>query len=302
MEDMEELSIKQQLNYRLTIKLSFMKKQFYLLIPILLLMLSNQAHAQEPTPISTYEHFDLKYNEGLLSNYNAGEELVDKTFCENAAVEITVVQQGNVPYQSYKWYHIDGSGSEVDLNNDQNSFSFTNVNTHYSPGYHLFRVYAYSEEGLQGCFEVTEMAVYILPALPQEDIVDFNYCETDASPVNADDDPNSFGQGQIELDGTVNQGNFPDQYVFNYQWVKKNVATQDVVEIADATNETYIVGSAANDDHTEVGVWEYSTVVSYVVNGGDCEQTLVIAEITVTPAPEKPEINIDGGHSRVSNN
>jgi hypothetical protein len=274
-----------------------MKKQVYLLIPILMLLVAGQAIAQtEQVHITTYENFDGKYNEEYLSNYNPGEERVNNTFCEGSDIELNVVQQGEVEYKSFTWFHINGNRDESNLNNDANTLSFTADNTNYGVGYHLFRVYAYSEENQQGCFEVTEMAVYVLPQVVQEEEDNFEYCATDAPPVDEAGDANSFGQGQIVLDGTVNQANFPDTYEFNYQWVKVNVETEDIETIEGATGSTYVVGSG--DTHTEVGEWEYRTVISYVVNGGECEQSLLIANITVTPAPEKPVINVTGGHSR----
>ncbi|KEO75535.1 hypothetical protein [Anditalea andensis] len=269
-----------------------MKKQIYL-IPILFLAFVGHMMAQT-TPIATYAHFDEVYSDPDL--------LVQMTFCETTEIELTVDESQNIgaPFMSFEWFLLNADGTEpnesIQAGDGDLGRNLNYVSTR--TGYQIYRVYGYSVEGQTGCYEMTDIAVYVLPTIPLEpQDVEETYCTTDATPIVADGTTNSLGLGAIILNAEVDQTPFPDTYALNYVW-SKSFDGGPSVDLDQATEETYIIGSATNDDHTEVGTHTYSVRISYVVNDGGCEVSETMAVITVTPAPEKPVINVTGGHSR----
>jgi len=269
-----------------------MKKQFYLLIPILLLMLTNLENVQAQNPIiTTYVDFDTKYT---------GEQ-VQMTFCETTDIELSVNENQNngVPYESFSWYYLgqEASGTETPIGADSPTFT----SNEYAPGYHIFRVYGYTVENQIGCYEFTDIAVYVLPNIPltPQGVIE-QYCETDLPPIIVGDPNNSLGLGAIVLDATVDQTAFPDIYALNYQW-SKSINDGASTPIGGATSDTYIVGSATDDNYATVGVHTYSVQITYAVNENGCPVEEVMAVLTVTPKPDKPVINVGGGHGRPTN-
>ncbi|WP_143960824.1 hypothetical protein [Litoribacter populi] len=239
-----------------------MKKQFYLFIGIVAMLVNANAFGQ--TPISTYEDFDAKYS----------EIIVDGTFCFGDNVSLEVEQDES--HDRYEWYYVEGNSQT--LLPDENTSTYTGS---YGPGYHIFRVLAFTDAG---CFEEEEIGVYVLPEISVDRMDDEEYCVNDLPPTDG-------SEGSIELLAEIDQSGFDDEFELFYQWKKNGEA------ISGATNSTYIVGSI--DDETEIGVFEYSVDISFAVNDGGCLKNHSIAQITVTPAPEKPEIQIGTtGHTR----
>ena len=256
-----------------------------------------QAQTGGQIHITDYPDFDTKYFEPNVTLFNAGtdEDLVQATFCSDQTVVLDATEFGTgAVYGSYKWFLVDETtGVGTDLNVDAQILNYTSL----EPGYHLFRVEGYSETNFQGCYKVTEIAVYVLPEIVLTEPGDiYEYCETDAPPTVAGDPANSFGQGVITLNAdTIDSSTLPDTYEYRYQWYKTNAAGTQY-PITGATSSTYDVGSM--DTHTNLGVWNYNVAISYEVNDGGCQEDFLMATITVTAAPEKPVIEISGGHLR----
>lgn len=256
-----------------------------------------QAQTGGQVHISEYPDFDGKYVEPNVTLYNtgSGEDLVQATFCHDQTITLDATEFGTGEvYASYKWFLIDEeTGAETDLNVDDQILNYSST----EPGYHLFRVEGYSETEQRGCYEITEVAVYVLPEVTLTEPGDtYEYCETDAPPTQSGDPANSFGQGVITLDADIiDDSAFPDTYEYRYQWYKTN-ADGTEFSISGATSSTYDVGSM--DTHTNLGEWNYHVSISYEVNDGGCEEDFLMATITVTEAPEKPVIEISGGHLR----
>jgi hypothetical protein len=244
-----------------------MKKQVYLLIPILMLLVAGPAIAQtNQDPIRVYEDFDQKYS----------TVLVDGTFCAEEEISLQVTQDES--HERYEWFYVEGN--EATSLEGETSATLNLTSGAYAPGYHLFRVLAFTSAG---CFEEEEIAVYVLPELTVDSMEGVEYCVNDLPPTDG-------SEGSIELFAEVDQTSFEDEFELIYQWKK------DGNPISGATNSTYIVGS--QDDGSEIGTFIYSVDISFAVNDGGCIEEHTIAEITVTPAPEKPVINVTGGHSR----
>lgn len=273
-----------------------MNKQFYLLIPILLLMVANQVHAQaQTTNIATYGDFDAKYT----------TDFIQMTFCETVPINLTVDETENsgAAFLSFKWVLLESDGSEpnspIQIGNGD-----AGRNLNYESlraGYHIFRVYGYSVQDQMGCYEMTDIAVYVLPNIPltPQEITE-QYCESDLPPIVADGAVNSLQLGAIVLDATIDQSAFPDTYALNYQW-SKSIGGGASTPIGGATSATYIVGSATEDDHATVGTHTYTVKISYAVNDNGCPAEEIMAVITVTAKPDKPVINVGGGHGRPTN-
>lgn len=260
--------------------------------------ISAQAQTGGQVHITDYPDFDGKYIEPNVEIYNidTDEELVQATFCSDQTISLdaTEMTTGTV-YGSYKWFLVDEiTGDTTNLNNNNQLLDYTSQ----EPGYHLFRVEGYSEADFKGCYEITEIAVYVLPEIVlTEPTETYEYCQTDAPPTNATDPANSFGIGLITLNADIiDESTLPDTYEYRYQWLKINTANGARYPISGATAATYDVGSM--DTHTNLGTWQYVVEITYEVNDGGCAQEFVMTTITVTEAPDKPVIEITGGHAR----
>lgn len=282
-----------------------MKTKFYLLIPVLSLAIGfAQAQVSFPTAavnnINSYSSFDMA---GYGNNTDDQEGLVKAVFCYEGNISLNAVQtDGGEQYASYAWYLLDKAGNEP-----ENAVQIANGNegqqlnyAHQRSGYHRFRVYGYNKENQEGCFEITEIAIYVMPQIEieayQATIVELCQNEYDAL--------QNYADGAIVLDATLLTIN--DREVFNddrfektYEWFITNGGTESVLQ--SGLSASYTIGTGPDDlsfaaGNLSTGTFQYGLRVYYSFEEeAICNSSEVMMyTLTITPAPSKPTIRIEG--------
>lgn len=292
-----------------------MKQQLQLIIGLfcILMMVGAGAHAQLPAnytfpgapikPISSYSALD----EGGYGNAETDPEgQVQAVFCYNGTISLDATQSdGGATYASYKWFLLDKEGNEstnpVRIGNgtDGQKFDYEHKRT----GYHRFRVYGYNGEDGEGCFEITDIAVYVFPPID----IDENYTsEEDEFCENEVGKLDFYHKGGLILD--VADFNIDsreafnnDEFLLQYEWYIIKDGTRYTLK--SGADSTYTVGDNSNNidlsyvlGEIVAGTYQYGVRAYYVFEGGEICETLdtPMFDLVISVAPSKPSIIIGG--------
>lgn len=282
-----------------------MKTKFYLLIPVLYLIVG-LASAQVSFPasavkdINTYNSFDMA---GYGNSTDDPEGLVKAVFCYEGAISLKASQiQGDEQYVSYAWYLLDKTGNEpgqaVHIGNG-NEGQLLNYK-HLRSGYHRFRVYGYNRVDQAGCFEVTEIAIYVLPQreITEYQSITMELCENEVGAFQ------KYAVGEIVLDADMlniknNEDFNNDTFENTFEWFL--VRGGEEILLQSGLSASYSLGSSSNDlpyamGNMSPGNFQYGIRVYYSFEGeAICSAvSILMYNLIITPAPSKPIIKIEG--------
>ena len=292
-----------------------MKKQLQLFSGILciLMMISAKSQAQLPaeytfptgsiTPISSYNDMDQG---GYGNPENDPEGLVQAVFCYEGIINLDAVQsEGGDTYASYKWFLLDKNGNESDNTvhtgngTEGQKFDYSHTRT----GYHRFRVYGYNGLDGDGCFEITDIAVYVFPPIDIDEnyeSVEDEFCENEVERLDF------YNNGGLELNAAdfnidSSEEFNDDKFLLHYEWYIIKDGTRSTLKSGEES--TYVVGDNNNSEDLTyqlgeivAGTYQYGVRAYYVFEGDEICETVdtPMFDLVISVAPSKPTIIIGG--------
>jgi hypothetical protein len=251
-------------------------------------------------PISTYSSFD----EAGYGNVTTDQDgVVKAVFCYDGKISLNAVQSdGGEVYASYDWYLLDKNGNESESaihSGNGNAGQQIDYN-HQRSGYHRFRVYGFNKEDRLGCFEMTDIAIYVFPEIKiaAYQTEKLELCQNEAGALQR------YAKGEVILDASSLSIEDSDTYngdrlQRNYEWFVQNGAEQAVLQSGVASS--YILGSDVLDlnygsNALTPGTYQYGVRVSYLFDGeAICtSMEIMMHQLSITAAPSKPIIKIGG--------
>lgn len=292
-----------------------MKKQIQIFSVLfcLLMVVGARAHAQLPSNytfpqqegiiISNYAAMD---NGGYGDTTNDPEGLVQAVFCYDGIINLDAVQSvGGDTYASYEWFLLDKDGNElpnrVHYGDDiaGQTFDYQHTRT----GYHRFRVYGYNGLGGTGCFEITDIAVYVFPPIEIDEEFEAEVDEFCENVVGKLDFYNEGGlvlnAADFNIDSSEEFNN--DEFQLHFEWYIIKEGIRETLK--SGVESTYTVGDNTNtvDLNYELGqivagTYQYGVRAYYVFEGAEICETADIPmfNLDISVAPSKPTIIVGG--------
>ncbi|MBS9525439.1 hypothetical protein KIH41_04460 [Litoribacter ruber] len=276
-----------------------MKKQFYLLIGILILLVNqsygqyplNFTHPQTGNTITSFNSFDA-------AGYGAENDLegiVQNLFCYEEGAKVALSVDG--VYERFEWYLMGKVDEDQVLLEGETEASITYDFTR--SGYHRFRVYGFNGSGDDACYEITDIAVYVAPEIILEvDEEDDDFCENDSEQIS------NYNEKELTVSASYEETHMQDDFNLVYKFYLTTNEGEAILLQEGSTN-TYVLGSSDNDlDFTErlleQGDYKYTVRVSYDFEDEEalCEKEETLLTLVINPIPEKPVIEITGGLGR----